>query len=261
MSQIQKILLRAGILVGSLATYAYCVGPVLAGTYLRKQIDQAPISGGKFSAVLGQEHLQSVPSTAPAICKSEKIAKVMWLLDAASPEPEWVETGSVKVWTNVSGGTVTKDPTTYHAGSYFARQKIVNGVPVYYRQYVGASGATGVKNYQITYGGLISGKHYWNFYVDGVLAGSLDYTRGSFRYMQIGIESSTNTFNTFFNGTVSDSVQWRNGNATWNNWSTSLIQPGDSPDAQAVGWSSTYTGTNNRVIFNKPAGSIPYVCP
>jgi hypothetical protein len=252
------------VIVCTTSVFLSAIAPAIAQSrYLRRAIINQTVTGGKFTARFGQEDLQSPPANAPVICRKEKAAKVTWVIGPASNgvDSEWVEMGSVKGWTNQSG--LSNEPTTYHAGSYYARQNFVNNQLSYFRSYAGASGVVGAKNYQINYAGLVAGKHRWNFYVDGSLAGSLDSTRPSFPQVQVGLEASSG-YVLFFSPTRSDGLQWRNSSGTWQNWSTSSITGADNPAAINAGWSSAYTGgVLNQVTFTKTSGSAPNApaCP
>ncbi len=188
----KRFAFSAGIIACALSNSLFSIAPAFAQTrYIRRAIINQTITGSKFTASLGQEDWQSPPSTAPSVCRKEKIAKVTWVIGPASNgvDSEWVEMGTVKGFTNQSGAPT--EPTTYHAGSYYARQNFVNGQLSYFRSYTGASGLVGAKNYQINYAGLISGQNKWNFYVDGNFAGTLTSTRANFPQVQVGIEGSS----------------------------------------------------------------------
>lgn len=123
-----------------------CVGGVLAlpgsgmaqHAYIRQGI--APYSiinsearGGRFKTNKGQEDLINPGSNATVANRDKFIVKTMWLIGrAANGDDEWVEVGSLKGWTAQDGGSTN---TSYWAGHYYARQKVVNGIKSYFRVY------------------------------------------------------------------------------------------------------------------------------
>jgi hypothetical protein len=217
--------------------------------YIRQAIFQTGITGAKFRANLGQEDLINPGPNATASNRNKFITKETWLLAPS----EWVETGTVKGWTSQNGSSSNQ---SYWAGSYYARQKVVNGVQSYFRAYTGNSGATGTPSYQVNYAGLVNGVPYWNFYVNGSFVGSLDHTKTQFNQMQIGIETNS-TCSSFRNGTVSDSIQFRNSGGNWANWNT--VSVGSYPLNPISTWSSQYVSAGNLVAFNRTAN--PANCP
>jgi hypothetical protein len=219
--------------------------PIQAQRAYAKQQYQQTNTGGYFQSVNGQTDL-SPPSLDPN--NIIFLTKEMWLIDTSG---NWVETGSVKGYTAPDGVSAT----TYWAGEYYARQKIVNGNPVYQRKYIGSSGSTGSKVFQVNVGQASGSSYSWDFYLNNSYVGSFDSPSSSFPYAQIGIETNNGCSN-YSNGTYVDSMYILTPSKTWAKWGSSVV---DADNKKIAAWDSVYSSTNQRIIFN--SGAKPTNCP
>ncbi|MGB3205173.1 MAG: hypothetical protein WBB28_09310 [Crinalium sp.] len=213
--------------------------------YAKQQLNSTN-AGGFFYSVNGQTDL-SVPSIDPN--RNIFITKEMWLLDASG---NWVEMGTVKGYTSADG---ISSSTSYWAGEYYARQKVVNGVTTYLRRFTGTSGSTGSKSFQINVGQASGSSFNWDFYLDGSYIGSFDSPKSTFPYMQIGTETNNGCSN-YVSGTYADSLYYYTPTNGWQQWGTNVI---DGDNNLISGWDSTYNATNQRITFtSRPK---PTDCP
>jgi hypothetical protein len=212
--------------------------------YAKQQYNQTNV-GGYFQSVNGQTDLNP-PSTDPN--KNIFITKEMWLLDTSG---NWVEIGSVKGYTAPDGISAT----TYWAGEYYARQKIVNGNPVYQRKFIGASGSTGSKIFQINVGNASGSSYSWDFYLDKSHVGSFDSPKSSFPHAQVGIETNNGCSN-YRSGTYADSLYILTSSKAWEKWGTNVV---DGDNKKVAAWDSSYSSANQRVTFS--SGAKPSGCP
>lgn len=212
--------------------------------YAKQQYNQTNV-GGYFQSVNGQTDL-SPPLNDTT--KNIAITKEMWLLDSSG---NWVETGSLKGYTAPDGISAT----TYWAGEYYARQKIVNGSPVYQRKYIGSSGSTGSKIFQVNVGQANGSSYSWGFYLNNAYVGSFDSPNSSFPYTQIGIETNNGCSN-YLSGTYVDSMYILTPSKTWAKWGTNVI---DGDNKKIAAWDSVYSSTNQRITFS--SGPKLSTCP
>jgi hypothetical protein len=212
--------------------------------YAKQQYNQTNV-GGYFQSVNGQVDLFP-PSIDPN--KNIFVTKEMWLLDTSG---NWVETGSVKGYTAPDGISAT----TYWAGEYYARQKIVNGNPVYQRKFIGTSGSTGSKIFQVNVGQASGSSYSWNFYLNNSYAGSFDSPKSSFPYAQVGIETNNGCSN-YRNGTYADSLYILTPSKTWAQWGSNVI---DGDNKKVAAWDSVYSSASQRITFS--SGAKPASCP
>lgn len=206
--------------------------------YAKQQYKQLNV-GGYFQSVNGQSDLFPY--------STNFMTKEMWLIDELG---NWVETGSLKGYTSPDGISAT----TYWAGEYYARQKIVNGNPIYQRKYIGSSGSTGSKIFQVNVGQASGSSYSWDFYLNNAYVGSFDSPNSSFPYVQIGIESGHNC-STYRSGTYVDSLYTLTPSKTWAKWGTMV----GTADNKLAPWNSVYSLANQNIIFN--SGAKPSGCP
>ncbi len=231
----------------SALTFSQCIdagSSYAQNAYAKQQYNQTNV-GGYFQSVNGQTDL-SPPSFDPN--ENIFVTKEMWLLDASG---NWVETGSVKGYTAPDGISAT----IYWAGEYYARQKIVNGNPVYQRKFIGTSGSTGSKIFQINVGTASGSSYSWDFYLNNTYAGSFDSPNSNFPYAQVGIETNNGCSN-YSNGTYADSLYILTPSKTWAKWGTTVI---DGDNKKVAAWDSVYSSANQRITFF--SGAKPSSCP
>ncbi|MCY7276770.1 MAG: hypothetical protein LH702_24305 [Phormidesmis sp. CAN_BIN44] len=214
--------------------------------YAKQQLNQTN-AGGFFRSVNGQTDL--VPPS-PDPTQKIFVTKEMWLLDELG---NWVEMGSVKGYTAADGIS----STTAWAGEYYARQKVVSGVTTYLRRYIGTTGSTGAKSFQINIGTGSGALVNWDFYLNGTYLGSFDSPKSSFPYMQVGIESNNGCSN-YTSGTYADSLYYYTTGTTksWQQWNTT---PVDGDNKKIAAWDSVYNSTAQKITFL--SGAKPAGCP
>lgn len=110
----------ASVLINS-APPAKAQSNTFSKAYLRHAIGEAGLSGAKFRAANGQDHLIAPGPTVTAVNQNKVINKTAWLLTGQNPNAEWVETGALKGWSAANGGATG---TTYGNRHYYARQKV-----------------------------------------------------------------------------------------------------------------------------------------
>jgi len=231
-----------GLSILALAPFANIQLASAQNAYAKQQLNQTN-TGGYFYSLNGQEDL-APPS--PDTTYKLFITKEMWLLDGRG---NWVETGTVKGYTSPDG---VSSSTEYWAGHYYAKQR-TNGTtsPLYQRILIGPYKPTGAHSYQLERDTSTGFAWNWTILIDGGdYIGTVAANNSSFPYMQVGLETN-NGYSKFKNGTVANSMYYRNTSDSWTKWPSSGLLDGDN--GKIPDWNSVYNGVNNSITFSTNA--------